>query len=105
MGFSNGTQRFFASTRGRMVTLLRRSSHTVEELAQALDLTDNAVRAHLATLERDGVVQQSGARRGGSKPAYIYSLTPEAEYLFPKAYNQIFHQGLEVPSEPMPSDE
>jgi predicted ArsR family transcriptional regulator len=105
MQLSHGNQRFFASTRGRIVTLLRRSSHTVEELAQALDLTDNAVRAHLATLERDGVVQQSGARRGGSKPAYVYSLTPEAEYLFPKAYDQIFHQVLEVLSERMPSDE
>lgn len=58
---SHRNQRFFASTRGRIVTLLRHSSHTVEELAEALDLTDNAVRAHLATLERDGVVQQRGA--------------------------------------------
>ena len=59
-------QRFFTSTRGRIVTLLRRASRTVDELAAALDLTDNAVRAHLATLERDGIVQQRGARRGGS---------------------------------------
>ena len=41
-------QRFFSSTRGRIVALLRRTSRTVDELAQALDLTDNAVRAHLA---------------------------------------------------------
>ena len=39
------SQRFFASTRGRIVALLRRESRTVDELAQALDLTDNAVRA------------------------------------------------------------
>lgn len=105
MQLSHRNQRFFASTRGRIVTLLRRSSHTVEELAQALDLTDNAVRAHLATLERDGVVQQRGTRRGGSKPAYVYSLTPEAEYLFPKAYDQVFQKVLEVLSERIPSDE
>ena len=46
-----------------MVQLLRRASRTVEELAQALGLTDNAVRAHLATLERDGLVRQGGLRR------------------------------------------
>jgi predicted ArsR family transcriptional regulator len=52
------SQRFFASTRGRIVALLRKERRTVDELAQALDLTDNAIRAHLATLERDGVVRQ-----------------------------------------------
>lgn len=51
-------ERFFASTRGQVVTLLRRGSRTVDELAGTLGLTDNAVRAHLAGLERDGLVTQ-----------------------------------------------
>lgn len=51
----NWKQRFFESTRGRIIMLLRRASRTVEEVAQELDLTDNAVRAHLTTLERDGL--------------------------------------------------
>src|SRR5436305_8800462 len=105
MSLLNWNKRLANSTRGQIITLLRRASRTVEELAQALELTDNAVRAHLATLERDGVVQQRGARRSGSKPAYVYSLTPEAEYLFPKAYDQLLHQVLEVLSERMSSDE
>ncbi len=79
-------QRFFATTRGQLILLLRRADQTVEELAQALQLTDNAVRAHLATLERDGLVEQQGMRRGGGKPAFVYTLTAEAERLFPKAY-------------------
>jgi predicted ArsR family transcriptional regulator len=73
-------RRFFRSTRGRIVTLLRRSGRTVEGLARELGLTDNGVRAHLATLERDGVVRQRGSVRrgsGGDKPAYVYELTPE----------------------------
>ena len=80
-------QKFFQSTRGRIVRLLRRSGRTVEELAQALNLTDNGVRVHLTTLERDGIVQQRGLVHrgsGGGKPAYIYELTPQEE-LFPKA--------------------
>jgi predicted ArsR family transcriptional regulator len=88
--------RFFASTRGRIVVLLRRARHTVDELAAAVGLTDNAVRAHLATLERDGLVQQHGVRRGDGKPASLYELTTEAEGLFPKAHAPVLGQLLTV---------
>jgi predicted ArsR family transcriptional regulator len=101
MQLSYGNQRFFASTRGKIVILLRRASRTVEELAAALDLTDNAVRLHLAALERDGLVQQRGQRRGSSKPAYVYDLAPGAEGLFPKAYGEVLDQLLNVLHEQM----
>ncbi|HLJ33998.1 MAG TPA: ArsR family transcriptional regulator [Ktedonobacteraceae bacterium] len=105
MTLSHGNQRFFASTRGQIITLLLRSSRTVDELAQALALTDNAVRGHLATLERDGMVRQRGVRRGSGKPAYIYTLTQEAEQLFPKAYGPVLQHLLGVLSERLPSAE
>jgi predicted ArsR family transcriptional regulator len=105
MPLSQRNQRFFASTRGQIIILLRRSSRTVDELAQALNLTDNAVRAHLATLERDGVVHQRGVRRGSGKPASIYELAPEAEQLFPKAYGPVLEQVLAILSEQLPSDD
>ncbi len=89
-------RRFFESTRGQIVTILRGSASTVEELATKLELTDNAVRAHLATLERDGLVQQSGLRRGPRKPHFTYVLTPEADALFPKAYDALLNQLLNV---------
>lgn len=100
-----GDQRFFASTRGRIVALLRRSTRTVDELAQALGLTDNAVRAHLTTLERDGLIHQQGVRRGSGKPAYAYELTPEAERLFPKPYVPVLRQLLDVLDERMIPEE
>jgi len=96
MARKNWNRWFFASTRGQIITLLRRSSGTVDELAQALGLTHTAVRAHLAALERDGLVQQRSERRGGSKPSSVYDLTPAAEYLFPKAYSQLLDQLLGV---------
>ena len=92
-------QKFFESSRGKVVMLLRRGGRTVEELAQELGLTDNGVRVHLATLERDGIVRQRGSKRHGSsggKPAYIYESTPEAEELFPKAYEPVLSQLLDV---------
>ena len=85
--------------------LLRRANRTVEELAQALDLTDNAVRAHLATLERDGLVRQRGARRGSGKPAFVYELTSETEQLFPKAYGPVLRELLNVLDERLSPDE
>jgi predicted ArsR family transcriptional regulator len=86
MARTRWNERFLASTRGRIVGLLRRGSRTVNELADEVGLTDNAVRAHLAGLERDGLVEQEGVRRAIGKPAHVYRLTEEAESLFPKAY-------------------
>ena len=98
-------KRFFASTRGHIVALLRRKSRTVDELAQALELTDNAVRAHLATLERDGLLHQRGVRRGAGKPAYAYELTSEAERLFPKPYAPVLRKLLDVLDKQMAPEE
>jgi predicted ArsR family transcriptional regulator len=105
---TNWDEKFFESTRGRMVTLLRRSGSTVEELARALGLTDNGVRAHLAILERDGIVRQRGSvrrGRGGGKPAYVYELTSEAEDLFPKAYAPALGRLLDVLAERLGPEE
>ena len=60
MALKRWDQRFFESTRGRVVARLRRRRHTVEELAQELELTDNAIRAHLATLEREYPAANAG---------------------------------------------
>jgi len=95
-------KRFWASTRGRMVLLLRRTSRTVNELAQALGLTANAVRGQLALLERDGLVHQSGTRAGKHKPNLTYALTPEAQHLFPRLYGPVLHDLLDVLAETIP---
>ena len=81
-------QHFGNSTRGRIVAILRRGWRSVDELAATLGLTDNAVRAHIATLERDGVVAQAGERRDGTvgKPATLYGVAEEADTLFSSAY-------------------
>lgn len=89
-------KRFFESTRGRIVHLLRGTSGTVNELVEELGLTDNAVRAHLLSLERDGLIRQSGIQRGHRKPHFAYELTPEAESLFPKAYDSLLNQLIAV---------
>jgi predicted ArsR family transcriptional regulator len=95
------------TTRGQIVALLRRGTRTVEELAQALGLTDNAVRGHLATLERDGLARPAGVRRGpgAGKPATLFELDPDAEPLFSRAYAPVLRAVLDAIAERMPEDE
>ncbi|MFL6467248.1 MAG: helix-turn-helix transcriptional regulator [Pyrinomonadaceae bacterium] len=89
-------KRFFESTRGRMILSLRGSSKTVNELAAELGLTDNAVRAHLLSLERDRLVEQGGLVKGHRKPHFSYRLTDEASHLFPKSYHSLLNRLLDV---------
>ncbi|MGN6393444.1 MAG: helix-turn-helix transcriptional regulator [Gemmatimonadales bacterium] len=87
-------KRFFETTRGRLVALLRRGSSTVDELASELGVTDNAVRAQLTTLERDGLVEQRGVRRGAGKPSHAYGLTAAFEPTLSRAYAPLLVQLL-----------
>ncbi len=105
MAQSEWGERFLATTRGRILTQLRRQPRTVNELAEAVGLTDNAVRAHLATLERDGLVQQSGFRPGFRKPTLTYELTADAGQFFPKPYGAVLRQLLAVLTGKMGPDE
>lgn len=90
------SRRVAQGTAGRILELLRRGPKPVDELAIALNLTRTAVRAQLATLERDQMVEQRGTRRGASKPARLYGVTTQAELLFSQAYIPILTQLLHV---------
>lgn len=96
MPASRWTRRFYDSTRGRIVALLRGASLTVDQLARRLGLTGNAVRAHLAVLERDGLLEQQLLRSGGAgKPAVAYHIAPDAEPLFSSAYAPVLSRLLD----------
>lgn len=82
--------RFFQSTRGRIVEeLRRRKSASAVELAESFGLSPNAIRQQLVVLERDGLVAERSVRRGRTKPTYEFSLTAEAEKLFPQNYDKM----------------
>jgi predicted ArsR family transcriptional regulator len=97
MQLRTGEKRFLETTRGQLVTLLRRGPQAVDALAASLGLTPNAVRAHLLTLERDGLVRQRGTRRGqgAGKPATLFELHPDAETMMSRAYAPVLRALLE----------
>ncbi len=87
--------RFFDSTRGKIVGALReRRSASAYDLAQAFGLSPNAIRQQLVVLERDGLVIGKSVRRGRTKPTVEYSLTPEAERYFPQRYDKMLNAVL-----------
>lgn len=82
--------RFFQTTRGKIVAELRkRSSSTASELAATFGLSPNAIRQQLVVLERDGLVEERPVRRGPTKPTLEFSLTPQADKLFPQQYDKM----------------
>ena len=99
-------KRFLDTTRGRLTSLLRRGPRTVDELGEALALTSNAVRNHLSSLERDGLVRQIGTRRGAGagKPAVLFELHPDAEPLFSLAYPPVLTAMVETLVEELPPE-
>lgn len=89
--------RLLGGTRAQLLRLLRRSHHSINELAAGLEITDNAVRTHIAAMQRDGMVRSAGVERAtGGKPAQLYEITPEAEEMFPKAYGVVLNLLLEL---------
>ena len=82
-------RRILAGTRGQIAARLREGPATINELVGTLGLSANAVRSHLAALERDGLVEQDVRRQGVGKPAHLYRLTEDANSLNPKAYHVV----------------
>jgi len=87
-------RRAYQGTSGRILELLRRAPRTVDDLARAMDLTRTAVRAQLASLLREDLVEQRGTRRSASKPSHVYGITAHAELLFSRAYVPILTELL-----------
>jgi predicted ArsR family transcriptional regulator len=78
------------STRREIVNILRTGGPlTVGELGERLGITHVAVRRHLTSLERDGLVTSVQERLPMGRPTRVYSLTDSADDLFPKKYGAL----------------
>ena len=71
-------------SRARLVELLRAEPAQVSRIAQALAMSQVAVRHHLQILEREGFVSAETVRnKGRGRPSARYALTDKARKLFP----------------------
>ena len=88
-----GDSKLLFTTRGRLLVLLKkRGPCTVAYLSSQLLVTRNAIRQHLSSMERDNLVSQRLVKGGPTKPSLSYSLTQQAETLFPKQYALVLSQ-------------
>jgi len=79
-----------ASAQERLMRLLAGGGRTVEQLADGLGVTPNAVRAQLALLKREGAVEEAGLQRGPRRPSVVYRLRKGAEVRLSRAYPLAF---------------
>ena len=84
------------STRQQILEYLQRHGRgTVKELGGLLGLTSTGIRQHLTVMERDGLVEAHEERGRVGRPTLVYSLTPNADALFPKTYDILANVILE----------
>lgn len=76
-----------SETRMRILQLLKmRSSMTINELKEALNISTMGIRQHLTILKKEGLVEYYIEKQERGRPHHIYSLTDDASSLFPTTY-------------------
>ena len=74
----------------QLLKLLRgnKAGLSVDELSKGLEITRNAVRQHLASLETEGLIEAGNMRpSGGGRPQQLYVLTEKGKESFPRQYS------------------
>jgi predicted ArsR family transcriptional regulator len=67
--------------------LSNKAGLTVDELSGELEITRNAVRQHLAALERDNLVRRGETKPSGGRPEQLYLLSSRGAEMFPRRYS------------------
>ncbi|CAG9612548.1 hypothetical protein BACCIP111899_01725 [Bacillus rhizoplanae] len=84
------------STKEEILQLLKvRGEQTVAVLAEALQITEMAVRRHVSKLEKEELIETKMVRQHVGRPMYVYRLSTKGEDLFPKQYKQFAVEILE----------
>jgi predicted ArsR family transcriptional regulator len=82
------------STRAEILQLLRARPRTAPALAEALSISGTAVRKQLDRLVDQGLIQESGLRRGKGRPAATFGLTEAGEATFRGNREKVLHSVL-----------
>jgi DeoR family transcriptional regulator, suf operon transcriptional repressor len=86
-------------TRLEILGLLLRREFSSQELADRLGVSSTAIRQHLTTLEAVGLVMRRKVVTQPSRPTYLYRVSPQGMRVFPKRYDLLLTQLIEVLTE------
>ena len=77
------------SRQQELLTLLlkNKAGLTVDELAQRLEITRNAVRQHVSALENERLIAPGATRPSGGRPEQLYVLADKGREFFPRQYS------------------
>jgi DeoR family transcriptional regulator, suf operon transcriptional repressor len=68
--------------------LLKRGEATAQDLAEALDISTQAIRRHLKDLQQDGSILYQSVSTGNGRPQHIYQLSQQGRDKFPNQYDR-----------------
>ncbi|WP_432353801.1 helix-turn-helix transcriptional regulator [Sporosarcina sp. A2] len=78
------------TTKEKLLNLFKKEKElTVNQMAKALEITEMAVRKHLNVLERDSFIDMYEMKQPIGRPVQVFSLTSQADELFPKSYDNL----------------
>ncbi len=81
--------------RGEILVSLKQSQpRTAKQLAEQFGVTPNGLRRYLKELEDDGLVRYERVSKGVGGPSFAFTLTEEAEALFPDDYPAVLTDAL-----------
>ena len=68
--------------------LLKQERATAQELADALDISPQAIRRHLKDLEAEELIEYKSVQVGMGRPQHVYSLSRKGRDRFPNHYGE-----------------
>jgi predicted ArsR family transcriptional regulator len=95
-----------ASSKERILRLLlERSELSARQAAEALGLTEVAIRAQLRQLENDEIVEHRRERQAAGRPLHMYRLRPDAHRSLPNGYRNFAIELVQLLKDCLPADE
>lgn len=93
------------STREQILHMMKTNGPlSTKEITDELGITEMAIRRHLSTLERDGLIESKLIRPTMGRPTAVYGLTEQGDTLFPKNYHTLTLDLLDELAEETGSD-
>ena len=85
--------------------LLERGQATAQELADALDISPQAVRRHLKDLEEEDLIEYQTVQVGMGRPQHVYKLSRKGRDRFPDSHGKFAVSLLDTLAETMGYDQ
>lgn len=85
--------------------LLKQEQTTAQDLADALEISPQAIRRHLKDLEAEGLIEYKSVQIGMGRPQHVYHLSRKGRDRFPNRYDEFAVSLLDTLTETVGHDQ